>query len=342
MATNDAWLSLNTETALEPDLPICDPHHHFWDFRTDQVDPHYMLDEFLADASGGHKIVSTVFLDCHAMYRADGPSEMQVVGETEFVNGIAAMSASGQYGPTRVASGIVSYADLSIGDRAGAVLEAHIQAGGGRFRGIRQAGAWDADDSVRSYHTIPEPGLLGSPSFRQGFAHMGRLGLSYDCWVYHPQLGDVIGLAQAFPDTTIVLDHMGGPVGVGPYAGKRDEILDQWRADIATIAATCPNISVKLGGINMKVNGYGWHERDTPPTSEELAAANRPYFEHCLEHFGIDRCMFESNFPVEKVSCSYTVVWNLNKRIAAGCSADEKAKLFHDNAARIYRLDSPA
>jgi L-fuconolactonase len=339
-STNAAWLAMNVEEALEPDLPICDPHQHFWDFRTDTVHPHYMLDEFVADISGGHNIISTVFLDCHAMYRTDGPEELRVVGETEFVNGIAAMSASGQYGPTRAAAGIVSYADLSIGDRAGAVLEAHISAGGGRFKGIRQAGAWDADDRVRSYHTIPPAGMLGSDKFRQGFAHMGRLGLSYDCWVYHPQLAEVVDLARAFPDTTIILDHMGGPIGVGPYAGKRAEVMEQWRQGIAEVAKSCPNIVVKLGGINMKFNGFDWHERDTPPTSAELAEANRPYFEHCLEHFGVDRCVFESNFPIEKISCDYTTVWNLNKRIAEGFSADEKAKLFHDNAARVYRLGS--
>jgi L-fuconolactonase len=339
MSTNADWLALNVEEALEPDLPICDPHQHFWDFRTDTVHPHYMLDEFLADIAGGHNIRATVFLDCHAMYKTEGPSEMRVVGETEFVNGIAAMSASGQYGPTRVAAGIVSYADLSIGDRAGAVLEAHMAAGGRRFKGIRQAGAWDADDRVRSYHTIPEPGLLGSDSFRTGFAHMGRLGLSYDCWVYHPQLPEVADLAQAFPDISIILDHMGGPLGFGPYTGKRAEVFEQWRRDISTVAATCPNIVVKLGGINMTCNGFDWHERKAPPTSEELADANRPYYEHCLEAFGMDRCLFESNFPIEKISCSYTTVWNLNKRIAHGFSADEKAKLFHDNAARVYRID---
>lgn len=341
MGTNDEWLARTPEEALEPDLAICDPHQHFWEFRTDQVEPRYLLDEFLADIGGGHNIVSTVFLECHAMYRAHGAPEMRVVGETEFVAGIAAMSASGGYGPTRIAAGIVGYAELTLGDAVAPVLEAHIAAGGGRFRGIRQGTCLDTSLDVRSYHTDPPPGMLGDAVFRRGFAHLARLGLSFDCWLYHPQIAELIDLARAFPEATIVLDHCGGPLGVGAHAGRQGEVLEAWRRDIAELA-TCPNVVAKVGGTNMRINGFAWHERPAAPSSAELAEAGRPYYEHCLEHFGVDRCMFESNFPVEKISCAYTVVWNLAKRLAAGFSADEKAKLFHDNAARVYRLDGPA
>ena len=334
---NEDWLNLNPEKALEPDLPICDPHHHLWDFRTDYVDYRYLLDDLLADISGGHNIVSTVFIECRAMYRADESDPLRMVGETEFVNGIAAMSASGQYGPIRVAAGIVGRADLALGDAVSDILEAHIVAGCGRFRGIRHAVSWDKHDDIRNAHTEPPQGLLGDPKFRQGFARLARLNLSFEGWLYHTQILELADLARAFPDTTIILNHFGGPLGIGPYAGKRDQMLVQWRRDIAELAR-CENVVAKLGGINMKVNGFGWHDLDAPPTSAVLVEATRPYYDHCIEHFGADRCLFESNFPVDKVSCSYTVLWNAFKRIAEGFSADEKAKLFHDTAARVYRL----
>ena len=334
---NNDWLERTGEEALEPDLPIIDPHHHLWDFRTDYVDTRYLLDEFLADLSGGHNIVSTVFIECRAMYRADESDPLRMVGETEFVNGIAAMSASGQYGPTRIAAGIVGRADLALGDAVSEILEAHIVAGCGRFRGIRHAASWDKHDDIRNAHTDPPQGLLGDATFRQGFARLAPLNLSFEGWLYHTQISELADLARAFPDTTIILNHFGGPLGIGPYAGKRDEIMVQWRKDIAELA-TCENVVAKLGGINMKVNGFGWHDGEAPPTSEVLAKATRPYYDHCIEHFGPDRCLFESNFPVDKVSCSYTVLWNAFKRIAADFFADEKAKLFHDTAARVYRV----
>jgi predicted TIM-barrel fold metal-dependent hydrolase len=283
-------------------------------------------------------VVATVFIECVSMYRAAGAAELRPVGETEFVNGIRAMSASGQYGPARVAAGIVGFADLTLGDGVAPVLEAHIAAGGGHFRGIRHAGSWDASDEVRNSHTNPAQGLFLEAEFRRGFAHLAPLGLSFEGWCYHTQIADLTDLARAFPETTIILNHFAGPLGIGPYEGTREENLPGWRRDIAELA-TCPNVVAKLGGINMKVNGYGWHKRERPPTSEELAAATRAYYEHCIERFGADRCLFESNFPVDKVSCSYNVLWNTFKRIAAGCSADEKAAMFHDTAARVYRID---
>jgi predicted TIM-barrel fold metal-dependent hydrolase len=337
MATNDQWLGRVQEATLDPDLPICDPHHHLWDQRHDRVEPRYLLDEILADVTSGHHIVSTVFIQCGAMHRASGPEAMRVVGETEFVNGIAAMSASGLYGATRIAAGIVGTADLTLGEAVAPVLEAHLQAGGGRFRGIRHIAAWDAAGRAIQNRPMPAPRLYLDATFRQGFAQLGRYAMSFEAWCYHPQIAELTDLARAFPETTIILNHFGGPLGVGPYAGRRDEVLGQWRQAISALAK-CPNVVAKLGGINMEINGFGWHEKERPPTSQALMEATRPYYEHTIAQFGVERCMFESNFPVDKVSCSYNVLWNSFKRLTAQYSAAEKAQLFHDTAARVYRL----
>ena len=339
MTLEENWLDRTKEATLDPELPICDPHHHLWDLPkvVHPSERRYLLDDLLADTSSGHNVVSTVYIECRAMYRADGPKELRPIGETEFANGAAAMSASGRYGPTRVAAGIVGHADLTLGDAVEPVLEAHLAAGGGRFRGIRYSVSWDASDQVRNAFTNPPEGLYGDAQFRRGFAQLAPLGLSFEGWLYHPQIGDLTDLARAFPDTTIVLDHFGGPLGIGPYAGRRAEILEQWRKDIAELAL-CPNVVAKLGGINMAINGFGWHERDRPPTSHLLSEVTAPYYEHCIEHFGVARCMFESNFPVDKISCSYNTLWNSFKRLTADFSAAEKASLFHDTAARVYRL----
>ncbi len=340
-AKNADWLALTVEEALEPDLPICDPHHHLWDFHTTYIAPRYLLDEILVDLNSGHNIVSTVFIECGAMFKAEGPEAMRPVGETEFVNGIAAMSASGLYGPTRVAAGIVGTANLRLGDAVAEVLEAQIEAGGGRFRGIRLGATWDASEEVPNHRTQPPEGLLLRSDFRAGFAHLAPRDLTFEVWCYHHQIPEATDLARAFPETTIILDHFGGPIGIGPYAGRADEVLAQWRGNIDALA-DCPNVVAKLGGINMVVNGFGWHEQPRPPTSQELLDATRHYYEYTLEQFGVERCMFESNFPVDKESCSYTVLWNTFKRLTSGYSADEKAQLFHDTAARVYRINPPS
>ena len=337
MATNDAWLAQTTEETLEPELVICDPHHHLWTNRTEPVAHHYLLDEMLADINSGHNVVSTVFIECGAMYKADGPEAMKPIGETEFVNGIAAMSASGEFGPARVAAGIVSTVNLRLGDAVAPVLEAHFHAGGGRFRGIRHGVTWDASDAVPNNRTNPPQHLYLDDSYRQGFAQLEKFGLTWEAWCYHPQIPELIDLARAFPGITIIFNHFGGPLGIGPYAGKGDEVFAQWRQDVAELAK-CKNVMAKLGGINMVVNGFDWHNQPKPPTSEELMQATRRYYEFTIEAFGVDRCMFESNFPVDMVTCSYNVLWNSFKRLTAGYSADEKAKLFHDTAARVYRL----
>jgi predicted TIM-barrel fold metal-dependent hydrolase len=274
------------------------------------------------------------------MHRATGPEEMRPVGETEFINGVAAMSASGIYGKTRHCAGIVGHADLTLGSRVEPVLAAHIRAGGDRFRGIRHITAWDADPSIRNPAYSPPRGLLGDKAFREGFAVLGRLGLSFDAWLYHPQIGELADLARAFPATRIVLNHVGGPIGIGAYAGKRNEVFAVWAASIETLAA-CPNACVKLGGLGMRMGGFGFHDQPEPPSSEALAAAWQPYVETCIAAFGASRCMFESNFPVDKGSYSYPVFWNACKLLAKGASKTEKADLFAGAAARFYRLDMP-
>jgi predicted TIM-barrel fold metal-dependent hydrolase len=336
-STNQPWLELVQEAAIEPDLPICDPHHHLWGGWRGGVQPLYMLDEILADVGGGHNIVSTVFIECGQMFKADGPEAYRPIGETEFVNGIAAMSASGQYGKTRVAAGIVGTVDLRIGDAAAGALDAHMAVAGGRFRGIRRGAFWHASPEIQNHRTNPPEGLLQRDDFRAGFKHLASRKLSFEVWAAHTQIPDAISLACAFPDTTIVLDHVGGPLGIGPYAGKRDEVFADWKGKIDQIAR-CPNVVAKLGGLNMEVNGFDWHHRKLPPTSVELMEATRRYFEHVIEKFGVNRCMFESNFPVDKLSCGYTVLWNSFKRMTASYSAAERAALFHDTATRVYRL----
>lgn len=333
MPIDDTWLARNQEAVLEPELPICDPHHHLWDHPRSR----YLLDELLADIGSGHNVVSTVFVECASMYRAEGPEALRPVGETEFVQGIAAMSASGNYGPARVCAGIVGFADLTLGAGVREVLEAHIAASPNRFKGIRHAAGWHPSPEIRNSHTNPFEGLLGDSRFREGFAVLGELGLSFDAWLYHPQIPELIDLARAFPETTIILDHFGGPIGIGPYAGRLDEVFEAWRRAIEPLGE-CPNVYAKLGGLNMALNGYGWHTRTAPPSSEELAGKTRRYYETMIELLGPERCMFESNFPVDKVSCSYRTLWNAFKRIAGGCSAAEKAALFHDSAVRAYRL----
>lgn len=338
MATNDAWLSLVEEEIIEPDIPICDPHHHLWDhWVSKSVEPRYLLDDILKDVNTGHNIVSTLFIECGTMFNAAADEEMAPIGETEFVNGIAAMSASGLYGDCRIAAGIIGTVFLTRGDSAGAVLDAHLAAGGGRFRGIRQAATWHASPDIANHRTEPAPGLYANPTFREGFAHLGRRNLTFEAWCYHPQIPELTELARAFPDTTIILNHFGGPIGIGEYEGHRDEVFEAWSHSISELAS-CPNVMAKLGGLGMPVTGFGFHTQPKPPTSEEFLNVTRPYFEHTIEAFGPARCMFESNFPVDKVSISYPVLWNAFKRLAAQYSPSEKADLFHDTATRTYRL----
>jgi L-fuconolactonase len=327
------WLDRRKEPALEPELPIVDPHHHLW------VRPgwRYMLDDFLADTRTGHNIVATVFVQANSMYRDSGPVEMRPVGETEFVNGMAAICASGYCGKTKVAAGIVGYADLRLGSRVEPVLAALMRAGGDRFRGVRYGTAWDADASLLNPANPAPPGLLGDKTFREGFAILGRLGLSFDALVLHPQLSDVANLADAFPDTKIVLNHVGRLVGIGAYAGRLSEQFPRWAASIKALGAR-ENVYVKVGGLGQAVNGLGFEKQAEPPSSETVANAIRPYVDTCIEAFGARRCMFESNFPPDKEGFSYPVYWNACKLLTRGASGTERADLFAGTAARFYRL----
>ena len=327
------WLALHTEDIIDPARPIVDPHHHLWD-RGGQ---RYLIEDMAADIATGHHIVATVYVDCRSMYRAQGPEAFRPVGEVEFANATAAMSASGGYGRAAICAGIVGHVNLLLGEAARAVLEAEIAASPQRFRGIRHSSAWDADANVAGMYATRPNGLLLDSTFRNGFACLAPLGLSFDAWLFHPQIPELTDLARAFPDTRIVLDHCGGPLGVGSYAGRRDEIFAGWKASIGELAR-CPNVVVKLGGLAMRLLGYDFHERPRPPSSEQAAAAWRPYIETCIEAFGPDRCMFESNFPPDKGQCSYQVIFNAFKRIAAQYSEAEKTALFSRTAMDFYKL----
>jgi predicted TIM-barrel fold metal-dependent hydrolase len=329
-------LALTPEPPLEPELPICDPHHHFWDFRTERIPyQRYLLHELAADIHSGHHVRSTVFIEARAMYRADGPEEMRPVGEVEFVQGLAAASASGLYGPGRAAAAIIGHANLNLGDRVDPVLDALQAASPNRFRGIRHSVSWDPHPEVdnRGFE-----GQLASGNFRAGARLLARRGLCLENTLYFPQLPELAAFAKAIPDLTIISNHIGGLMRVGPYANRDQEVLDAWRHGIAAVAA-CPNVVMKLGGIGMPRTGFDWHTRSKPIGSEELAEAMAPWMTYCIEQFGPNRCMFESNFPVDKVSYSYNVLYNAFKRLSKGYSAAERAAMFHDTAARVYRID---
>lgn len=341
----------NAEAIIEPDLPIIDPHHHLWDLRPlvpafpqprhDFIEAiagaaYYTFDQLLDDTQSGHNIVGTVFMECGAFYRADAPDHLKPVGEVEYVNGVAAQGASGLYGDYRPCAAIVGHADLTRGAAAGDVLDA-LMAASPRFVGIRHSAAWDADPATLGPPFHAPEGLLRDAAFREGFAELSKRGLTFDAWLLEPQLGDVIDLARAFPDQPIVLDHCGTPVNIAGYRGTLGENFDRWRSSIRELAQ-CQNVSVKLGGLAMAFCGM---PEDGPAKgcgSEELAALWKPYIETCIEAFGVNRAMFESNYPVDRWGASYPVLWNAFKRLASGASADEKHALFADTAARIYGI----
>ena len=342
-----------TEAILEPDLRIIDPHHHLWDLRPmlpmfeqplhrflETLVPvaHYTFDQFNAEvAAGGHNVVATVYMECGAFYNAAYGEAKKTVGEVEFVNGVAAQSASGLYGNARLCAGIVGHADLTLGSAAGEVLDA-LQAASSRFRGIRHQGAWDADPEVLGppFHAPPE--LYRDATFREGFAELGKRGMSFDAWILEPQLSDVIDLARAFPDTPICLDHCGTPLGMASYTGKLEERFGIWRDAIVALGK-CENVVVKLGGLAMQNCDMPSEGPAAGVGSEELASMWKPYIETCIEAFGSKRAMFESNYPVDRWGATYSVLWNAFKRITTGASADEKAALYAGNAARFYKIE---
>lgn len=330
---DDAWLAQRTEDVLDAGRPIVDPHHHLWHR------PHskYLLPELLADLETGHHVRGTVFVQCSSMYRADGDQRFACLGEVEFVNGVGAMSASGVYGAVRACAGIVGKVDLTEGASAREVLEACMERAPERFKGIRHMAAWDGSPEVSSLLNPPPKDMLLDRKFREGFAQLGKLGLSFDAWVYHPQLPQLLDLVDAHPEVPVVLNHLGGRAGLGPYAGRQDEVYKEWLASIQALAKR-PNVTIKLGGIGMRLGGFDFFDRDLPPTSQELADAWNPYVQACIEAFGTGRAMFESNFPVDKSCCTYRVLWNAFKRVASGFSESEQADLFAGSAIRAYRL----
>ena len=330
------WLALTQESTLEPEIPICDPHHHFWDLRPLSIPyQRYLLHELIADIDSGHAVRSTVFVEARSMYRADGPEQMRPVGEVEFVQGLASASASGLYGSSRAASAIVGRADLKLGEGVAVVLEALQAASPNRFKGIRHNVTWSPDPALENRES---EGILANNTFRAGAQVLARQGLSLDTMLSFPQLPELADFARTVPDLPIILNHIGGVSRVGIYANQDDEVIAAWRRGIAAVAE-CPNVTVKLGGLGMPRLGFGWHARTVPIGSEELAESMSPWISYCIEKFGPARCMFESNFPPDKVSYSYYVMYNAFKRLTQDYSASERAAMFHDNAARVYRID---
>lgn len=341
------------EAILEPDLPIIDPHHHLWDLRpmlpmfpaphhhfiAALVDnAHYTFDQLHAHLASGHNIVGTVFMECGAFYNAAYGEALKPLGEVEYVNGVAAQSASGLYGTSRYCAGIIGHADLTLGSAAGEVLDALVAAAPRRFKGIRHAAAWDADPDVLGPPFHSPEGRYRDARFREGFADLGKRGLTFDAWILEPQIPDVIDLARAFPDQPICLDHCGTPLGVACYKGKLHERFDIWRHNIRELAQ-CENVVVKLGGLAMAFCGLPEEGPAAGHTSEHLAALWRPYIETCIEAFGPERAMFESNYPVDFWGADYAVLWNAFKRLTRSASADEKAALYAGTAARFYGLE---
>ena len=341
------------EDIIEPDLPIVDPHHHLWDLRSILAAlpkprhpfieaiagaPYYDFDALYADTHSGHNIVATVYMECGAYYDGSRGEALKVVGEVEAVNGVAARGASGLYGDYRPCAGIVGHVDLTLGSKVMPVVEALIAAGNGRFRGIRHSAAWDADPEVLGPAFHAPEGLLSSAAFREGMNAYAGLGLTLDAWVLEPQIPEVISLAKEFPDQTIVLDHCGTPLNIGKYRGTLSENFDRWRGSITELSQ-CPNVAIKLGGLAMPFCGMPDEGPATGVGSVDLAELWRPYIEHCIEAFGPERAMFESNYPVDRWGAGYPEIWNAFKRITSHASASEKAALFAGTAARIYGIE---
>jgi L-fuconolactonase len=333
------WLDLVPEEIIEPERRIVDPHHHLW---SENGPLPYSLDDLWKDTGSGHRVEQTVFMECGAEYLEDGPEHLRSLGEVEFVTEVAAQSASennGNYngkGHARIAA-MISNIDLARGDAIEEVVHLHEDKSRGLFRGVRHVGARANEGDGLMIAGSAIEGLYGLAEFRKGVHTLGRLGHSFDAWHYHYQIQDFTAMARAVPDTQMVLDHFGTPLGVGPYADRREDIHKQWRKDVAEVAR-CENVVAKLGGLAMPDNGFGWMGRDLPPSSDEFVAAQSHYYLHMIDCFGPERCMFESNFPVDKMSISYPVLWNGFKKIVHDFSEDEKDSLFRGTATRIYRL----
>lgn len=331
------WLALSeAEPALEPDLPIIDTHIHLWDHASGY---RYFVDELARDiAECGHNVVGTVYVECKSMYRARGPEHLKPVGETEFALGQAAMADSGKYTSSRIAAGIVGFADLTLGERLPELLDAHEAAGNGRLRGIRMRAKWDPDPVVKGAVSADAPGLYLEEGFQSGLRELARRGLAFEASIYHPQIADVAAAARAVPEAEIVLIHTGSPVGHSSYRGREAEVLADFRRDMRDLA-DCPNVTVKLGGLLMTLAAYDFGKAGRPIGSAALADLWRPYIESTVEFFGAERCMVSSNFPVDRAGFTYATNWNMFKHLFASASAAEKTALFSGTAARVYKLE---
>lgn len=326
------WLAGTVEAAIEPGLEIVDAHHHLWEADTGYG--RYTLDDLRLDTDAGHNVVETVFIDCGSGYRTDGPEHLRPIGETEYVAGCA--GRSDRSAGAKITA-IVGHADLTLGSAVTEVLEAHVEAAGGRFKGIRHSGARLDDAAVPTSRTQPPVNLYAQEDFRAGARSLGAMGLSYEAWQYHPQLPMVAELARAVPELNIVVNHIGGPAGVGSYAGRRSEVLEDVRRDLAPLAEL-DNVYVKLGGIGMSRYGTDWLPVGRPPTSDEVAGEWGDILKWCIEAFGPARSMFESNYPVDGETTAYGVLWNAFKKVSTGYSETERADLFAGTARRFYRL----
>lgn len=327
------------EEALEPGLPIVDTHHHLYGRAGDAL--HYRLEDLREDMPGGHNLLATVYVAAYfSGWRTSGPQQMRPVGEVEFIAGLTRDPIPHRYGSCQLAAGIVSYADLCLGDEVVAVLEAQQAAGDGRLRGVRHQAARVGGVVGSLLAHPPEWQLLANPAFRRGAAQLARHGLSFDAWVYHPQLPELVAFADALPQLPIVVNHAGGLIGVAEFRQDREAALAQWRAGLRALALR-PNVSIKIGGLGLPLLGFGFEHGERPASSRQLARAWQPTIDACIEAFGPARCLFESNFPVDKQSCSYTALWNACKLATRALSPDERSDLFHRTASRVYRLPQP-
>ena len=332
------WLSLTTENIVEPDIEICDPHHHLWDKRLERIPyQRYLLDELSDDIGSGHDVRSTVFIEAESMLRSFGPTELRPVGEVEFVQGAAAASASGIYGEPQIAAGIVGSANLNLGTQVKPVLDALKMASPNRFRGIRHRLTSDPNPDLATGSSMGAPHQMSQPAFREGATVLSEMGMTFEAWLYHHQLIELAEFAKTLPDLTIILNHIGGLLRIGPYQGKDEETIPAWKEGIDALAE-CENVVIKLGGMGMPIMGFNWHLRDVPVGSDELAHDMEPFISYCIEKFGTSRSMFESNFPVDKVSFSYHVMYNAFKKLSIDYSDSERSAMFRNNAERVYKL----
>ncbi|WP_326686174.1 amidohydrolase family protein [Streptomyces sp. NBC_01795] len=329
---DDAWLALTApEVVQEPELVIVDAHHHLWE----RPYP-YRPQDFTADLASSHRVAATVYVECAVGYRTTGPEALRPVGETEHVAKVARDIQAQEHAP-QVASGIIGFADLGLGEAVEEVLESHIDAGEGRFRGIRFGTGRDDSPVIENTQSAKRPNMLAERQIRAGARELEKLDLSLDVWLFHTQLSEVAELADDLPGLRIVLDHCGGPLGYGPYATNKEEHFARWREGLLEVALR-PNVVCKLGGLLARGAAFDYLNAPVPPASGELARTWAPWLETCVEAFGADRCMFESNFPVEKMGTSYTTLWNAFKAVVSSASDDEKRWLFSETARRTYRL----